>query len=319
MLHEAKMLDNLFIDYANKLFKDNPKNLKVVFQDFIGQRYGMFKTGRVFDTDRIRLDFIIDTIFTFSDCSNFNSALKLKDKIKSKGQKLFKKISQIYLYRIDNYIELALEAVFFYRIGCCDGTRHENESCIGYRSDQYDFGLDANIRLKCHECRQLFFRHMLMDFVSDKDFDEGFLDGSFPGQGSVITIRTTDPKDFHNYVFHAYDCVKIRAITSTRNKIVQGVVKEESISFTNLFDDQDSIYPLNTRFNDYLKSMVSYSLIEFLRNNNPKKLKNCPYCNNFFIAKSINRKTRCYEPDCEKAYQRDKKRKQRDKDPVKYN
>jgi predicted RNA-binding Zn ribbon-like protein len=60
---------------------------------------------------------------------------------------------------------------------------------------------------------------------------------------------------------------------------------------------------------------ITYSLIEFLLNYDRRKLKRCPYCNNFFIAKSINRKTRCYSKDCEKAYQRDKKRKQREKEP----
>jgi len=60
---------------------------------------------------------------------------------------------------------------------------------------------------------------------------------------------------------------------------------------------------------------IAYSLIEFLLNYDRRKLKHCPYCNNFFIAKSINRKTRCYEPDCERAYQRNKKRKQREKEP----
>lgn len=64
---------------------------------------------------------------------------------------------------------------------------------------------------------------------------------------------------------------------------------------------------------------IAYSLIEFLLNYDRRKLKKCPYCDIFFIAKSINRKTRCYEPDCEKAYQRDKKRKQREKEPEIYN
>ena len=71
----------------------------------------------------------------------------------------------------------------------------------------------------------------------------------------------------------------------------------------------------NHAFNEYLNSIVTYSLNEFIILNDRRKLKRCPYCNNFFIAKSINRKTRCYEPDCEKAYQRDKKRKQREKEP----
>ena len=150
------MLDKFFLLYANKLFKDNPKNLKVLFQDFIEQQHSMNKAGGIYNEwNEVRLEFLVDTIGTFSDFSDFDSALKWKDKIKSKAQELFERIPG-YLNNIDNYIELALEAVFFYRYGWCDGTWHENGSCIGYRSDQHDFGLDDNIRLKCHECRQLF-------------------------------------------------------------------------------------------------------------------------------------------------------------------
>ena len=163
------MLDKFFLLYANKLFKDDFKNLKELFQEFIEQRQSIYKEGGIYNEwDGIRLEFLVDTIGAFSDCSDFDSALKWKDKIKSKAQELFEKMSE-YL-RADTYIELALEAVFFYRYGWCDGTWHENGSCIGYRSDQHDFGLDDNVKLKCHECRQLFFRGMLMDFVSGKDF-----------------------------------------------------------------------------------------------------------------------------------------------------
>ena len=72
---------------------------------------------------------------------------------------------------------------------------------------------------------------------------------------------------------------------------------------------------------DYIEKCISYAFFKYvtISNNLIRKLKICPYCNKFYIAKSTNRSTRCYEPDCEKAYQRHKKRKQRDKDPVKYN
>ena len=86
----------------------------------------------------------------------------------------------------------------------------------------------------------------------------------------------------------------------------------------NLFSNEHSIYPLNKRFNEFLISIVSYSLVEFLRKNNLKKLKLCPFCNNFFIAKDTKREKRCYSKECEKTYQREKKRKQRENDPVKY-
>jgi hypothetical protein len=321
------MLDNFFLLYANKLFKDNPINLKVLFQDFIEQRHSMNKAGGIYNEwDVVRLEFLIDTIGAFSNCSEFDSALKLKDQIKSKAQELFEKKFYDKINSVQ-YVDVAFEAVFFYRYGWCDGTWHENGSCIGFRSDQHDFGLDDNVRLKCHECRQLFFRGMLMDFVSDKDFfeldlknldnypfatlfDKEWVDENFPDAKSVIVLHSADPKSFDHYVSTAYDCVEIRAHATKRH-----VVKEESFSLSNLFDDKLSIYPLFTRFNDYLISVVGYSLVEFLRKNDYRKLKHCSYCNNFFIAKSINRNTRCYSKDCEKVYQRDKKRKQREKEP----
>jgi hypothetical protein len=68
-----------------------------------------------------------------------------------------------------------------------------------------------------------------------------------------------------------------------------------------------------------LQDEFVYWMIEFLKEeHNRKYIKNCPYCEKFFPAKDIRRKSRCYSGKCEKAYQRDKKRKQRENDPVKY-
>lgn len=49
-----------------------------------------------------------------------------------------------------------------------------------------------------------------------------------------------------------------------------------------------------------------------------KRLKKCPFCRKFFIAKDIKRVTRCYSNQCEKEYMRDKKRKQREAEPEIY-
>lgn len=47
------------------------------------------------------------------------------------------------------------------------------------------------------------------------------------------------------------------------------------------------------------------------------KIRRCPICNRFFVAKNKQR-TFCYKIECIRAYEREKKAKQRDKDPVKY-
>jgi hypothetical protein len=63
---------------------------------------------------------------------------------------------------------------------------------------------------------------------------------------------------------------------------------------------------------------LAYCLIEFLKvPTNRSHVRQCPVCNKFFLAKNLKR-TRCYSSSCEKAYQRERKQRQREGDPVKY-
>jgi hypothetical protein len=68
------------------------------------------------------------------------------------------------------------------------------------------------------------------------------------------------------------------------------------------------------RINDILLDLVAVSLWEFCEVIDRRKIKRCPYCQKFFIAKSIVRQ-RCYLDECAKRYQRLKKRKQREAEP----
>lgn len=54
------------------------------------------------------------------------------------------------------------------------------------------------------------------------------------------------------------------------------------ISYYNLFGET-SVYPTN-KFNEYIASLVGYSLTKFLLNNERAKLKQCRKCNKFFVA-----------------------------------
>jgi hypothetical protein len=65
--------------------------------------------------------------------------------------------------------------------------------------------------------------------------------------------------------------------------------------------------------------IIAYCLVKFLQNEKyKKKIKKCPYCEMFFIAKDTKRKHSCYSNDCIRKWERDKKKDQRDKEPVKY-
>jgi len=67
-----------------------------------------------------------------------------------------------------------------------------------------------------------------------------------------------------------------------------------------------------------LSSLFCFSLREFLLDKkNYQRLKKCPYCQKHFIAKDKKRK-RCYQTSCSREYEKEKKRKQREDDPVIY-
>jgi len=67
-----------------------------------------------------------------------------------------------------------------------------------------------------------------------------------------------------------------------------------------------------------LYNLACHSLISFLSvRGNLQKIKQCPYCKLFFIAKDAKR-INCYENKCVKEDRRLRKQKQRDEDPVKY-
>ncbi len=68
----------------------------------------------------------------------------------------------------------------------------------------------------------------------------------------------------------------------------------------------------------YYDTTIAFCLFEFFREeSNQKYLKKCLLCGDFFIAADT-RRTKCYSSQCIKKYEREKKRKQRNDDPVKY-
>lgn len=79
----------------------------------------------------------------------------------------------------------------------------------------------------------------------------------------------------------------------------------------------DPQFPNKHIFNEFVRSFIAHSFMEFVEKEDVKRIKQCPYCNNFFIARDLKKK-RCYSNECGKAYSRAKKRKQRENNPAKY-
>jgi len=156
---------------------------------------------------------------------------------------------------------------------------------------------------KCYECHRLIFRYCLSQIVQDKEFLE--ID-SFED----IMICSED-------ISASKTCL---IIEEGNNKPFRQVLKSSKTIFPIFYEYCNNLLLGNSyhTFNKFIFSLASYSLTEFLVANDRRKLKFCPYCENFFIAKDIKRKHSCYSYECIRKRERDKKKCQRDKDPVKY-
>lgn len=155
---------------------------------------------------------------------------------------------------------------------------------------------------KCYECYQIKFRHCLMQIVNGKEY---------------LKIST-----FRDVMLWSEE------INTKTHIIIEEIIEDKP--FQQKLSDLKLLCPILCEFeqsqlgnsyhilNDFIFSLASFSLTRFLTKNDRRKLKHCPYCNNFFIARDMKRKRCCYSEDCLKNCERDKKRKQRSDDPVKY-
>jgi len=100
-----------------------------------------------------------------------------------------------------------------------------------------------------------------------------------------------------------------------------GILKESSPF--NAFDFSEWIGGYgNERFmfawNNLIFRVCCFSVIQFIdKEKNRKRLKKCPHCNLFFIAKD-NKRKRCYSEHCKREYEKQKKQKQRNDHPEIY-
>lgn len=208
------------------------------------------------------------------------------------------------------WIDCAFESVFGYLLnkGCyewelfydsCGNNCTDKEERKAIIGEEYFVG---EKRLKCYECDQLFFINIIdkiskgLEYSEIKEFNSLLRDTIKTVRWSVDIVDNIPHSPFKDQLAEGLYIVPDGFFELIENPFMA---------------DEDT----QKLFKCFIYSAIGYSLISFLIKNDRRKLKRCPYCNNFFIAKSINRKTRCYESDCEKAYQRVKKRKQREKEP----
>jgi hypothetical protein len=92
-------------------------------------------------------------------------------------------------------------------------------------------------------------------------------------------------------------------------------MEKQSIINRSSFEYRDS--RVDGTESDFLYCLACYSLLSFLALNKREKIKCCPYCKKFFIAKNTRRKI-CYKKSCWNEYHKADMKERREIDPEKY-
>jgi hypothetical protein len=280
--------NEIFMQLANSSPQTNPEIFKEIFEKFI-KPYDTFipssesfSNGLFLINSKCKNRFIgIDTRNSIFRLIKAFIALSKCDDMESanilrKKQKFKNDEDRI-------CFEIAFDSIFKYRTEDC------RNLCRFYsiRKDLSDSNQLNNFgNLKCYECAQVCFQSILNDIVKGKEYSETLfylaheaIDSLAPDKFEMIE-KTKDPFKLLPFI------------------TLPGGARKYQGNFITIF------FPL----------IGIYSLVGFLLKHDLRKLKRCPYCHIFFIAKDTKRE-RCYSDECRKMYERDKKRKQREKEP----
>jgi len=294
------MLDSFFLSYASYSFSEDLENIRKIFKEIIPHVY-VRDVNEIAPAEILINELVNLIIFFVNDIPNKqeppprpHNGIYSRSFYESVKDNPYYDYNGSIIHR--PLIPMALHAVYgpsFKKVDDC-------RDCI--------YGRFLNIpaeeiqKKKCFECAQHAFKKQMTDIVEGTEF-KNFI--SF-GAGRYISSYLDLLLELSHEYFY------------TRLSITDGKVKNDMF-----IDVSKFIYPsidekdLGKRFNDFLFSLAGYSLSNFLINTDRRKLKQCPFCHIFFIAKDTKRKV-CYSNACEKIYRRLQKQEQRRRDPVKY-
>jgi hypothetical protein len=284
-------IESIFLAYANHSLRDNPENFYKIFEQ-IEHYFFIDPIAKVKGLSPRLVKTLVKQILRFVKSESDDRGRIVSLPKLDTDREPFDAFDK-------NTFEIACEAVYAYRDNYC-----EDECFWKYRSKIFGKKLFSGPnRLKCYECGQLAFIHMLSDLVQGKEYDDMF---------DFVRLLNILPLHIGSRVVSASEGSPFQL------KLIRDIVLEP-----------DPVFGLgkgrfgNCKFmlQDFLEKIISYSLTEFLINNDRRKLKRCPVCGSFFIAGNI-RKVHCSK-ECAKIYKRNYQKtwmqKRRDPESPKYN
>jgi hypothetical protein len=261
--------DRLFIAYANYSLREDPKNLLKI--------YDVYDRTHTSLADFIHKKDLRTKIETIVECE-----FSKKDFVESViSRKPDPNVRVIYG---DLHLMHTIETVYGYRDGFCE---HE---CPLRKIREENWGREPFVgpdRWKCTECDQCDFVRVLMEIMEGIPYSE--IDGLLPKPTQKFLEEMLSP---HTVTERSGQ--KLDYYSSFRSRVPS--LSSDEVSSKSIFRESWSV-------------LIGTDLEGFLNEdeNNWRRLKLCPYCNEFFTAKSVDRKI-CYSQDCRKAYNREQKR-----------
>jgi hypothetical protein len=279
----------IFVEYANASLKDDPEIFWRLYS-----RYLELDPSKLEPFDRM-VRALVDSFKIFATCDNEKDA---------------ERIYETELAKIDRHENI------FKDVGRSEALKWSMEACFD-ECDECprlfrDIASELEHRgLRGYQCVQNSFRISLRRFIESKEFNSGDrnTDGSTHLDMPINFLMQLINSCFDNS----------RWSYRIRNTETPNPFKTQVVSTMHLFDDK-IFYPLRsyTPFHDlFFRTIVGGDFANFLATKDRRKLKQCPYCHQFFVADDIRRR-RCKSALCEREYQKRKKRLQREKEPEIY-
>jgi hypothetical protein len=263
------MLENFFITYANNIFYKKENNIFKIFESIKSNLKNEFQA------DQLKKEF--ELIFEYS--ANTENALKV--------------------YKSKYRYQLAYGAVFSFKHGFCedvdagkDYPGDKGNSCKEIFGTDYKNVLTANnlkkdVRLNCHECRQFQFINTLDQIIAGEKYSE-ILFGNIRVKNETYQQRVFNSifNSCYNFIIKNNSLTKDDKIISIDDNICLPLLWAERSDF----DFSENSY--RHRFNRFIESIVGYSLIEFLKNHDRRRLIKCDWCGKYQIKQRVAQKNK---------------------------
>jgi len=293
------MEKHYFLTYANSSLQDNPKHLKRFVEEIVYQEQD---------------EYVAEDVETYNSITNAILTFLIGDK--EVDIKEWVEPSSIRTFNIETFVSLAKKIPYLERYRLIKESMtvfsdflSENDLLLGYFLGIYDiayqtvkgcgceihccsyetekirwglFGrsgmLEGPKRLRCHECDQLYFQFVLIETLRGKEyrFIEHFEYMLDLCNDNIITRKEIHLKEIGK------DSLgwPLSYTLATRERIEYPLRPGMTTNKIN------SYYDFNP-FRIALLCSAFKSLVDFLLDNDRRKLKYCDECENFFISKTI--------------------------------